>query len=179
MHFYELTASLLGVIVSIISAVTDAQVRKIYNVVTYPGVLVGFLYHTLVSVFSQKGISGFLFSLYGFLLGFGFFFLFYWISRGKKMGAGDVKLYGAIGACFGFYATLYSIVITALVGLLVSIALLFPVFYRVLKTGQLSFLQDYKNFPIPYGTVIGISITIWFILRMIGLSKGLILPFYL
>ena len=95
------------------------------------------------------------------------------------MGAGDVKLYASVGACLGVYATLYSIVITALVGLLISIALLFPVFYKVFRTGQLSLLQDYKNYPIPYGTVIGVSITLWVIIRMLSLSKSLILPFYI
>jgi len=179
MPILELTANLFALIVAIVSAVTDARVRKIYNAVTYPGVLAGFLFHTLAAVLSHRGIAGFLFSLYGFLLGFGFFFIFYWISRGKKMGAGDVKLYAAVGACLGVNATLYSLVITAFVGLLISIALLFPVFYKVIRTGQLSFLQDYKNYPIPYGTVIGISIAIWVIVRVVGLTKSLILPFYI
>lgn len=179
MHILEWTANVFGLMIAMISAVTDARTRKIYNVVTYPGVLVGFIFHTLAALLTQRGIAGFLFSLYGFLLGFGFFFIFYWISRGKKMGAGDVKLYAAVGACFGFYATLYSLVITALVGLLVSIALLFPVFYMVIRTGRLSIMQDYKNYPIPYGTVIGISIAIWVIIRMVGLTENLILPFYI
>jgi len=179
MHILELTANVFAVVIGIVSAVTDAQVRKIYNALTYPGVLVGFIFHTVAALLFQRGIAGFLFSLYGFLLGFGFFFIFYWMSGGKKMGAGDVKLYAAVGACFGVYATLYSLIITALVGLLISIALLFPVLFMVIRTGQLSILQDYKNYPIPYGTVIGISVTIWVILRMVGLTEGLILPFYI
>jgi len=177
MHILELTANLFAVVIGIVSAVTDARVRKIYNVVTYPGVLAGFVFHTVAALLCQRGIAGFLFSLYGFLLGFGFFFIFYWMSRGKKMGAGDVKLYAAVGACLGVNATFYSLIITALVGLLISIVLLFPIVFMVIRTGRLSIFQEYKNYPIPYGTVIGISVTIWVILRIIGLLENL--PFYI
>lgn len=175
----ELVANIVLLIIAVFSAFTDARYRKIFNVVTYPGIIFGFVYHSAVSLWFQKGLDGFLFALFGFLLGFGFFFLFYLISKGKKMGAGDVKLYGAIGACLGFQSTLYSLVVTALMGLLLSIILLFPVFYRIFKTGSVSVLRDYKNYPIPYGTVIGISIFIWFLFRISGLTNRLVLPFYL
>jgi prepilin peptidase CpaA len=178
MNNIELIANGVSLVVAIISAYTDARYRKIFNKVTYPGFIVGILYHTLVSLYLQKGIAGFLFSLYGFLLGFGFFFIFYWISQGKKMGAGDVKLYAAVGACIGLHSTMYSLVVTAVVGLLLSVILLFPVFYQIIKTGQISLLLDFRHYPIPYGTVIGISVVIWFIIRMIVSSKGLVLPFY-
>ena len=42
MHILELTANLFALIIAVVSAVTDARVRKIYNAVTYPGVLAGF-----------------------------------------------------------------------------------------------------------------------------------------
>lgn len=175
---YELIPNAVIVLIAVFSAYTDARYRKILNIVTYPGVLFGFLYHTIVSLMTQNGIDGFLFALYGFLLGFGFFFLFYWISKGKKMGAGDVKLFSAIGACMGVNATLVVLVITAVVGLIVSVILLFPVFFRVVRTGNLSLLKAFSYYPIPYGTVIGISVFLWFIIRLLGLTGRFYLPFY-
>jgi len=175
---YELIPNVVILVIAVFSAYTDARYRKILNIVTYPGVLFGFLYHTLVSLLTHHGLLGFLFALYGFLLGFGFFFLFYWISKGKKMGAGDVKLFSAIGACMGVHATLVVLVITAMVGLLVSVLLLFPIFYRTIRTGNISILKAFSYFPIPYGTVIGISVFLWFLVRYLGLTGRFYLPFY-
>lgn len=175
---FELIPNAVILVIAVFSAYTDARYRKILNMVTYPGVLFGFLYHTLVSLLTHHGLLGFLFALYGFLLGFGFFFLFYWISKGKKMGAGDVKLFSAIGACMGLHATLVVLVITAVVGLLVSVLLLFPIFYRAIRTGNISILKAYSYYPIPYGTVIGISVFLWFLVRCLGLTGSFYLPFY-
>jgi prepilin peptidase CpaA len=91
-------------IVLIVSVITDIRSQKILNTVTLPGMLAALTYHSTVS-----GWSGLFHSIEGLGLGMLFFILPY-LAGG--MGAGDVKLMGAVGALLGpeniFYAFLYT-----------------------------------------------------------------------
>jgi prepilin peptidase CpaA len=81
-------------IVVLAASVYDVRYRRIPNWVSVGGIALGLLENSLA-----HGVPGFLFALGGFALGFGLYFLLYLIHA---MGAGDVKLMGAVGALVGW-----------------------------------------------------------------------------
>jgi Flp pilus assembly protein protease CpaA len=101
----------------LVCAVTDLRAGKIYNVITYPSIAVGILYS---AVFGDRG--GVVDSIVGFAIGFLPFALA--ASRGW-IGAGDVKLFGAIGAIGGSFFLIaclfHTFVLAAAYGLLLVI----------------------------------------------------------
>lgn len=129
--YYSATHSILifGAILLVLSTYTDLTKHRIPNVISLGG-LVGAL--TLQAALS--GWDGFTHGLAGFAVGFGLFLPFY-ILRG--MGAGDVKLMGAIGACLGPTLTLFAVGSSFLAGG----AMAFAVVFR--KRGGRMLLQRY------------------------------------
>ncbi|PGS51941.1 prepilin peptidase [Bacillus sp. AFS041924] len=107
--------TILGLIL-LISLITDIRNRKILNIVTFPAILIGFVYYTV-----SLGWEGLLFSGKGFLVGASFLFIPYLLGG---MGAGDVKLMAAIGALTGTMFTFYSFIYTALIGGMISLVLI-------------------------------------------------------
>jgi prepilin peptidase CpaA len=97
------------IIILTIAAVTDLQHRKIPNAVTIPAMLYGLICHTYLN-----GLDGFLFSVMGTVVGLGLLLLFY-INNGM-MGAGDVKLMGAVGSILGPLGVFKAFLFTAVVG---------------------------------------------------------------
>ena len=97
--------------------ITDVWKRKIFNSVTLPAVLCGFIYNS--AIFNWEG---FLFSGQGFLVGLGFLIIPYLLGG---MGAGDVKLMAAIGALMGTSFVFYSFIYTALIGGAIALVLIF------------------------------------------------------
>jgi prepilin peptidase CpaA len=95
---------------------TDLKSRKIYNVITLPGTLFGFMLQSAI-----HGVPGFLDSVLGFALGFGLLLIPYLLGG---MGAGDVKLLGLVGAFKGVTFVLYASVYMALIGGVIALALL-------------------------------------------------------
>jgi prepilin peptidase CpaA len=136
-------------IIALISGYTDLRYRKIFNLVTLPAMGLGLI---LQVVFF--GFSGLLSALLGFLIGFVFFFLFY-IFGG--MGAGDVKLMGALGILFGKSDILYVIVFTGLFGLGVVVILFFPYLYLALKTRNPGVFLAFRKHYMPYGIAISLG----------------------
>lgn len=102
--------------VLLISFVTDIKERKILNIVTFPAILFGLIYHSILN-----GMSGIAYSGLGFLLGFGLLLVPFLLGG---MGAGDVKLMAAIGALTGMNFTLQAFVFIALIGGGISILLI-------------------------------------------------------
>ncbi|WP_053361540.1 prepilin peptidase [Bacillus sp. FJAT-27251] len=103
--------------VLLVSLITDVKKRKILNIVTIPSTLIGITYYSIT-----LGLSGFLFSGQGFLVGLSLLLIPYLLGG---MGAGDIKLMAAIGALMGTTFVFYSFLYTALIGGVIAILLLF------------------------------------------------------
>ncbi|HSF09782.1 MAG TPA: A24 family peptidase [Nitrospirales bacterium] len=111
--FLLLSGLALGLVVA---AVTDVREGKIPNWLTFS--LAGFGMGVLSW---EHGWDGFLFSLGG--LGMGLVCLMFFYIKGG-MGAGDVKLLGAIGAILGPGQVVFAFAFAAMLGGLYSLALL-------------------------------------------------------
>ncbi len=90
---------LLVLVAALIAAVTDVWKFKVYNLLTFPLLAGGLLYHTL-----QGGTSGLTESIVGAIVGFALMIVLYTLGG---MGAGDVKFVTALGAWLGLPLTLY------------------------------------------------------------------------
>ena len=119
------TVVLLAVLA--VSLYSDIRYRKIYNLVTMPAVIAGMIYHTLVG-----GINGLFLSFAGFAVGLALLLIPFLMGG---IGAGDVKLLGAIGALKGPSFVLYSGLASAIAG---GIIVLFLLLYRGILTKVLS-----------------------------------------
>jgi len=117
--------------------ICDIWVAKIPNVITFPGMLIGVIYHG-----ASQGLSGVWLSIAGLLVGGGVFLPFYLL---KGMGAGDIKLMGAVGALVGLKAVIPAIVFTALAGGVYAFALIFfnPRTCKRLIFGSVSMLKTF------------------------------------
>lgn len=121
---------LLAVLIT--SAATDGLHGKIYNVMTYPAVLVG----VLLNSFLDSGV-GLQASLAGFTVGFVPFFALFLMGL---MHGGDVKLLGAICALKGYPFILHAIFLSFLVAGFLALA-------KVVWRGQVlrTFRQVYRT----------------------------------
>ncbi|MFO8241244.1 MAG: prepilin peptidase [Dissulfuribacterales bacterium] len=102
--------------VMIVCALFDLIYHKIPNLVTYPSILVIFIYYIFF-----YGLSGLLFSAAGLFLGVGMFLIPY--SMGI-MGAGDAKLMGVAGAALGAKGVFITALFTSLIGGMYALILL-------------------------------------------------------
>jgi prepilin peptidase CpaA len=113
---WDLMTLIAAIAISSIAAATDIRSRRIPNWLTYSGMLLGVGYHTTVN-----GAQGFFFGAGGLFLGLALLIVFY-LAGG--MGAGDVKLMGAVGALLGPKGVFITFIFTALVGGIYAILLL-------------------------------------------------------
>jgi prepilin peptidase CpaA len=95
---------------------SDLRWRTIPNWLTGPSILVGLGLHTFLNHF-----TGLIFSLEGALLSLGLFLIIYALGW---MGAGDVKLYAAVGSFLGPAQTVSAAIVIALVGGLLALVVL-------------------------------------------------------
>jgi prepilin peptidase CpaA len=100
----------------LISAFYDLRTRRIPNVLTFSAILTGTGLHTAIN-----GFEGFMFSISGMFIGIGLLIIFYLMGG---MGAGDVKLMGAVGSYLGPEGVFVAFLCTAIVGGIYSIAAL-------------------------------------------------------
>ncbi|MCK5848125.1 MAG: prepilin peptidase [Caldisericia bacterium] len=177
---YVLIVFSIVVVVCIVSVITDIKTRKILNAVTLPAFLLGITINPLFFKLSGLNpLNGLLNSLYGLIIGFGFFFVFYIVGKGKNMGAGDVKLMGAIGSLVGWQMTVNSIIFTSFVGLIVAIILFFPLLYTLIFSGNAASLKDYGKMTVPYGVSIGIGTLIAVGFRLLYIAEILEVPLFI
>ncbi len=101
-------AQAIAVATVVACAAFDWRSRRIPNFVTVPALGAGLLLYGLAG-----GWAGLAFSAKGLALGAGLFFIPYFLGG---MGAGDVKLMGAVGALLGWQITLAALFYTALSG---------------------------------------------------------------
>lgn len=97
---------LLGLLT--LSAITDIKWKKIPNVLTFSAMLTGFIVHGF-----KSGVSGLLYSFEGLGLGLALLIVFYFMGM---IGAGDVKLMGAVGSILGPAGAFDAFLFTAIVG---------------------------------------------------------------
>jgi prepilin peptidase CpaA len=156
------------------SAVYDVRYRKIPNWLSMSGIVLGFAINFAIG--PPEG--GVMFALKGFAAGFGLYLALYVL---RAMGAGDVKLMGAVGALVGAERWFGIFLVTAIVGGLMAL-LLVTVRGRLKKTmfnvgfilseikhGRPAYVgkeeldvRTNKGASLPHGAVIAIS-TIFYI----------------
>jgi prepilin peptidase CpaA len=102
-----ITAALLITVIA--AAMFDMRSRRIPNGVSVAGALMGIG----LNAFLFDSAAGVWFALKGLLLGFGVYFALYLL---RAMGAGDVKLMGAVGSLVGPSNWFAIFLITAIVG---------------------------------------------------------------
>jgi len=174
-------------IFALVAAATDFWRYRIYNLLTFPLMGAGLLYHTLVGFYLGTPGESFLSSFLGLLFGLGILIAPFMMGG---MGGGDVKLMGAVGAWLGVVLTFYVFIVSALAAgvcavIMVVISRNFRetwvnfqvIVYRVAALGQ--FLgsedslesrvspKDRKFRLIPFGVMlflglIVISVGLWF-----------------
>ena len=100
-----------------ISAIVDFRIQKIPNIITLPSVIIALLYH-----FFTHGVDGLIFSTIGLATGIGLLIIPYMLGFS---GAGDAKLMGVVGAVMGSKSVFVSFLLTALVGGIYAVILIF------------------------------------------------------
>ncbi|HLK48015.1 MAG TPA: A24 family peptidase [Bryobacteraceae bacterium] len=112
------------ILLVLVASIYDIRFRRIPNWLSVSGALVGLLLNSFLQQQGSKifGVEGLIFSLEGLALGFGAYFLLYML---RAMGAGDVKLMGAVGALAGprdwFGIFLFTAILGGVLALLVVV----------------------------------------------------------
>jgi prepilin peptidase CpaA len=158
----------------VIAFYTDAKNNKIPNLLCVVGTLVGLFYHLIAS-----GFTGLLFSLGGLASGFVIMLVLYLF---KIVGAGDVKLFAAVGSFAGtqftLYTIMYSIVYGGIIGLVILLVRretrtrIFAVFIRFLRLkheNKAEVLAEQKkeslHFPFMYAVLPAVLTTFYYMIR--------------
>jgi len=120
-HFFHasninLAINIILILLALTSFLTDISKKNIYNIQTYPSMAIG-----LILGYAAGGGHGILMSLAGLFTGLALLFI---IFLAGGIGAGDVKLLGAIGALKGTVFVLWTMFFTGLIGGVMAFALL-------------------------------------------------------
>ena len=106
----------------IVLFVIDLQHQILPNVITIPGIVVGFLLSEV------SGGPGWVASLIGIAAGAGGLFaiseIYYRVRHEEGLGMGDVKMLGMIGAFLGWKLVILTLVLSSVAGSLFSVAML-------------------------------------------------------
>lgn len=125
----------------IVLFVIDLEHRILPDVITLPGIILGF-------VFSFFMPPGWLHSLIGIALGGGSLWLmgeiYFRVRHEEGMGFGDVKMLAMIGAFLGWKLTLLTLVLSSFTGSFIGIGMI------VLKRGDM-------KYALPFGTFLAVG----------------------
>ena len=168
--YYISSITLLAIL--LLATWTDLQQHRIPNVLSLGGILLAITLHTWMS-----GFSGFTTALAGAAVGVGILLPFY---LRKGMGAGDVKLMGAVGAFLGPKFALLATGLSLGAGGILAVVILirkgglmdllvryFSTLKCLLVTGKLSHIPpepgEAASVKFPYAAAIGIGTlgTLW------------------
>jgi prepilin peptidase CpaA len=100
----------------IVAAVIDGLQLKVPNWITFPMIVSGWIYMTLLSPYA--GWEGLMYSLAGTVVGLAVLLPAYAIGG---MGAGDVKLMAGVGAWVGATVTLWAFALSAIIGGVIAV----------------------------------------------------------
>jgi len=103
-------------ILLIMATVNDARKYKISNTINCSFILLGILSNTVF-----YGLRGFMLSLSGVIAPAVILFILFVL---RMLGAGDIKLFCAIGAIMGFEFVLYSVVLSILSGGIIALLIM-------------------------------------------------------
>ena len=115
-----------------LAAYTDTRFWKIPNKLTFPFFLAGWIYQA-----AFWGLPGLQDGFGGFVLGFGTYFLVFFVAGG---GGGDAKLMGAVSVWLGFKMTLWLMIISTLL-FVIDVAVI--TLYKVLRFGTKKWKKQY------------------------------------
>ena len=119
----------------------DLEHHLLPNVITIPGIVIGFLF----SVINDPGWKS---SLIGIVVGGGVLYViaegYYRVRHEEGLGMGDVKMLALIGAFLGWPLTLLSLMIASIAGTIIGIALI--------ATGR-----GTMKYALPFGTFLAIG----------------------
>lgn len=121
--------------VLVIAVVTDIRSHRVPNWLTLPAIIAGVGLNLI-----SGGASGLLLSIGGLVLGMGLFIIFYMTGG---MGAGDVKLMGAVGAMLGPQMVLMAALCTAIAGGIYALAII--MLHPRAKAQRTAIAEIFKN----------------------------------
>ena len=140
--------TIILILVSALGGIYDLKFRKIPNWLSLGTILVFLIFN----LFNLK-VNEILNCIFGFIVGMGLLFIPYLMGG---MGAGDVKLLGAIGSIVGFKGVILVFLYSSISGMLMGLAwlILTPGHLKFLiTTGQMLPVTDKKQ-KVPYGIAI-------------------------
>ncbi len=159
-------------IICLIALFTDLKYRKIFNWLTFPGMVLGIVWNCS----QQSLLPGLIYSIKGLVLGICIFYIPF--SFGG-FGAGDLKLLGVLGSFLGFKRILYVGLFSAAAGGVFALLLMVlrPQIIKTTWTYLKGFFlavvyqtplpkpskKDYKQRALPYSIAIvtGLALELW------------------
>lgn len=149
------------ILVSLVGAIYDWKKRRIPNWLTFGT----FFLMLVINIFHLR-LEIVLNCVFGFVLGIALLFIPYLLGL---MGAGDVKLLGALGAIVGFKNIVLIFLYTTILGLFLGL------FWIIFKPGHLKFLITTgqvlptvdKQQKFPYGIAIFLGTILYIILGLV------------
>ncbi|SDZ18020.1 prepilin peptidase CpaA [Evansella caseinilytica] len=154
----------------------DVRYTRLPNWLTAGGMAVGLLYHIVTN-----GLQGLMFSAGGLLVAGGIFLLLYIF---KALGAGDVKLFAAIGSLVGIelvlYFMMYSVIFAGIIGIVIllftrtflsKMTAAFFAFLGSVLSKDLSQLEQFKatkstKFPFMYAVIPAVVTSYYYVLTV-------------
>lgn len=150
--------NIFAVIVTIVGSFYDVKFRRVPNWLTFGSFGIALIYNI-----TTLKIHNILFCVCGFLVGIGLLIIPYILGG---MGAGDVKLLGAIGSIVGYKNIICIFIYTAISGMLLGIIWMLSKPDRLkflITTGQVSPTIEKKE-KVPYAIAIFLGTVVYILL---------------